>query len=123
MFGSSAPIALIMTMGMCWLPQSPRWILLRAWKGKANMESSQNEAILVIRRLMGDHADEDDIQRELNEIMQSLRFVIDEVRISEIFKGTSLKALTIGIGLVLFQQVSVRNCLAKCLYLLYDVCW
>ena len=113
MFGSSAPIALIMTMGMCWLPQSPRWILLRACKGKANIESSQNEAILVIRRLMGDHADEDDIQRELNEIMQSLHFVIDEVRISEIFKGTSLKALTIGIGLVLFQQVSVRILFVK----------
>ncbi|MCI00224.1 D-xylose-proton symporter-like 2, partial [Trifolium medium] len=34
MFGISSPVAVIMGIGMWWLPASPRWLLLRAIQGK-----------------------------------------------------------------------------------------
>jgi hypothetical protein len=85
------------------------------------MESSRNEAVHIIRRLMGTDANEDDIRSELDEILESLQLAREEVRISEIFDGTNLKALTIGIGLVLFQQVCATNIFVRCLHS-YGVC-
>lgn len=104
MYCIGTPIAAIMGLGMWWLPQSPRWTLLCAYKGKANMNSSLEEAKVALRRLLGKDAEEDAIYSQFDEILVSLQFIGDEIRIAEIFKGSSLKALVVGVGLVLFQQ-------------------
>eukprot|EP00250_Pteridium_aquilinum_P009641 c18819_g1_i1 orf=105-1568(+) len=104
MYCAGAPIAVVMSLGMCWLPKSPRWILLCAYKGKTDVESSCEDAKLAIRRLLGKGANEDDVYSQLDEILRSLQFVGEEISIKEIFKGASLKALIVGIGLVLSQQ-------------------
>lgn len=106
MYGVSAPIALIMAIGMWWLPPSPRWILLCACKGKGSMQLSQERAAAAIRRLRGRDVDEDIVENQVVETLQSLQLVQDEASFLEIFRGSSLKALVIGIGLVLFQQIT-----------------
>ncbi|KAI5056670.1 hypothetical protein GOP47_0028488 [Adiantum capillus-veneris] len=106
MYGVAAPIALIMAVGMWWLPPSPRWLLLCACKGKGAMDVAEEAAAASIRRLRGKDIDEHVVSYELQETVQSLQLVREEASLSEIFKGASLKALVIGCGLVLFQQIT-----------------
>lgn len=96
-----------MAIGMWWLPPSPRWLLLHAFKGKGDMQLAEERAIAAIRRLRGKHVDEYVISSQMQETLHSLQLMHEEANFLEIFKGTSLKALTIGCGLVLFQQVTV----------------
>lgn len=107
MYGVAGPIALVMAVGMWWLPPSPRWIMLCAFKGKEAIDVAKEKAAASIRRLRGSDIDEDVVSYQMHEILQSLELVDNEVSLSEIFKGGSLKALVIGCGLVLFQQVKI----------------
>lgn len=104
MYGLGGPIAVIMAIGIYWLPPSPRWILLHASKGYSDMGSSRESAAVAYRRLRGKDVDEDIIQNHVEETLQSLQSIQMEVRFSELFRGTSLKALIIGVGLLVFQQ-------------------
>ena len=106
MYGASTPLAVIMGIGMWWLPASPRWLLLRAIQGKGNMQELRETAIGCLYRLRGP-AFGDSASEEVDEILTELAYVGDEkeATLSEMFKGKCLKALTIGAGLVLFQQV------------------
>ena len=107
MYAVAGPVALILALGMWWMPPSPRWILLCACKGRSIMDESQEIAAAAIRRLRGPGIDEEVITYQMQETMQSLQLAHDEASLSELFTGTSLKALIIGCGLVLFQQVKV----------------
>ena len=107
MYAIAGPIALILAMGMWWMPPSPRWILLCACKGNSVMDKSQERAAAAIRRLRGSGVDEEVIAHQMQETLQSLQLVHDEASLAELFTGTSLKALIIGCGLVLFQQVKL----------------
>eukprot|EP00249_Psilotum_nudum_P010830 c22796_g1_i1 orf=183-1709(+) len=108
-YAIGSPIALIMGIGMWWLPPSPRWILLRAVKGKDNMEASKEYAVSAIRRLRGKGIRED-AQILVEETLQSLKPMNEEhgekVSFVDVFRGTSMKAMIIGVGLVFFQQVT-----------------
>lgn len=106
MYGVSAPIAAVMTLGMWWLPPSPRWILLCACKGKESIEPAKDAAAAAIRRLRGKDVGEDIVENQLEETLGSLQSIQDELGLSELFRGSSLKALTVGVGLVLFQQIT-----------------
>ncbi|KAK9144202.1 hypothetical protein Sjap_004105 [Stephania japonica] len=80
MYATSAPIALIMGIGMWWLPPSPRWLLLCAIQGKGSLQDARETAINCLCVLRGAAID--------------------------VFRGKCLKALIIGAGLVLFQQIT-----------------
>ena len=71
------------------------------------MDKSQERAAAAIRRLRGSGVDEEVIAHQMQETLQSLQLVHDEASLAELFTGTSLKALIIGCGLVLFQQVKL----------------
>ncbi|CAA6669581.1 unnamed protein product [Spirodela intermedia] len=94
MYASSAPIALIMGIGMWWLPPSPRWLLLCAIQGKGNTT-------------VGRPHDASSYE-EIDGILAELSYTGDEKEAGfrEIFQGKCLKALIIGVGLVFFQQVT-----------------
>ncbi|GMY06402.1 D-xylose-proton symporter-like 2 [Fagus crenata] len=107
MYGASTPLAVIMGIGMWWLPASPRWLLLRAIQGKGNMQELKETAICCLRRVRGPVFG-DSAPEQVDEILAELSYVGEEkeATLSEMFKGKCLKALIIGAGLVLFQQIT-----------------
>ncbi|CAI0559641.1 unnamed protein product [Linum tenue] len=107
MYGVSTPLAVIMGIGMWWLAESPRWLLLRAIQGKGDARDLKDTAINCLCRLRGE-AFGDTAPAQVEEILNELAFVGEEkeVTFGEVFQGKCLKALTIGCGLVLFQQIT-----------------
>ncbi|PAN44251.1 hypothetical protein PAHAL_9G028800 [Panicum hallii] len=110
MFGFGAPLAAVMALGMWSLPPSPRWLLLRAVQGKASMEDNKKKAIQALRTLRGRSASEkvlaDDVEDTIVSIKAAYAGQEGEGNIWEVFEGASLKAFSIGGGLVLFQQIT-----------------
>ncbi|KAF8757349.1 hypothetical protein HU200_010864 [Digitaria exilis] len=110
MFGFGAPLAAVMAIGMWTLPPSPRWLLLRAVQGKGPMEDNKKKAIQALRTLRGRTASEkvltDDVEDTIVSIKVAYAGQDGEGNIWEVFEGASLKAFTIGGGLVLFQQIT-----------------
>ncbi|KAL5168826.1 D-xylose-proton symporter-like 2 [Glycine soja] len=107
MYGVSSPVAIIMGVGMCWLPASPRWLLLRAIQGKGDVQNSKDIAIRSLCQLRG-QAFYDSVPRQVDEILAELSYLGEEkeATFGELFQGKCLKALWIGSGLVLFQQAA-----------------
>ncbi|KAB1205533.1 D-xylose-proton symporter-like 2 [Morella rubra] len=107
MYGASTPLAVIMGLGILWLPSSPRWLLLRAIQGKGNMQELREKAIGCLCRLRGP-AIGDSAPAQVDEVLTELSYVGEEkeVTLQEMFQGKCLKALIIGGGLVLFQQIT-----------------
>lgn len=110
MFGFSAPIALLMGLGMWSLPPSPRWLLLRAVQGAGPLQEYKEKAILALKKLRGGSSDDKVSQKQIEDTIVSLKSAYadqDSGGFLEVFQGPSLKAFIIGGGLVLFQQVDV----------------
>ncbi|KAJ8771309.1 hypothetical protein K2173_026486 [Erythroxylum novogranatense] len=107
MYGASTPLAVAMGIGMWWLPASPRWLLLCAIQGKGNMHDLKESAICCLCRLRGEVIC-DTAPRQVEEILAELAVVGEEKEATfrEMFRGKCLKALIIGAGLVLFQQIT-----------------
>ncbi|RZB79056.1 D-xylose-proton symporter-like 2 isoform B [Glycine soja] len=107
MYGVSSPVAIIMGVGMWWLPASPRWLLLRAIQGKGDVQNSKDIAIRSLCQLRG-QAFYDSVPRQVDEILAELSYLGEEkeATFGELFQGKCLKALWIGSGLVLFQQIT-----------------
>ncbi|XP_047320847.1 D-xylose-proton symporter-like 2 [Impatiens glandulifera] len=104
---ASTPFVLIMGVGMWWLPASPRWILLCAIQGKGSMPELREKAIFCLCRLRGESIG-DSAPAQVDEILTELSYTggEKEITLAEMFHGKCLKALIIGCGLVLFQQIT-----------------
>jgi len=96
-----------MGVGMCWLPSSPRWLLLCAIQGKGNLPETKEIATRCLCRLRG-QASPDLVSDQVNLILEELSYIDPEKQVGfrEIFQGKCLKAMIIGCGLVFFQQVT-----------------
>uniref|UniRef100_A0A0E0MB82 Major facilitator superfamily (MFS) profile domain-containing protein n=1 Tax=Oryza punctata TaxID=4537 RepID=A0A0E0MB82_ORYPU len=107
MYATSTPLCFIMGIGMCWLPASPRWLLLCAIQGKGNLMESKENASRCLCRLRG-QASPDLVSEQVDLILDELSYVDQERQagFTEIFQGKCLKAMIIGCGLVFFQQVT-----------------
>ncbi|KAL4302565.1 hypothetical protein GQ457_10G014930 [Hibiscus cannabinus] len=107
MYGASTPLSVIMGIGMWWLPASPRWLLLCAIQGKGNMQELRETAICCLCQLRG-RVIGDSASQEVDEILTELSYAGEEqkVTLGELFQGKCLKAMIIGVGLVLFQQIT-----------------
>lgn len=109
MYGLAAPVAVIMGVGMWWLPPSPRWLLFRAVQGNANLQAAKEIASSAMQRLRKRQGSTDIVDAEVEETLKSLQssgVQEGESKFAEVFQGSSLKALTVGVGLVFFQQVT-----------------
>ncbi|GJN20237.1 hypothetical protein PR202_gb07589 [Eleusine coracana subsp. coracana] len=106
MYATSIPLCVIMGVGMCWLPSSPRWLLLCAIQGKGDLPEAKETAIQCLCRLRG--VSSDLVSDQISLILEELSYVDEEKQVgfSEIFQGKCLKAMMIGCGLVFFQQVT-----------------
>ncbi|CAM6100319.1 unnamed protein product [Calypogeia fissa] len=110
MYGMAAPIAVIMGLGMWWLPASPRWIILQAVQGRTALEEAKEKAKAAFQKLRGSKVPEHKIITELNETEESVQAACggqDEISFKEIFQGKlNQRAFIIGGGLVFLQQVT-----------------
>ncbi|KAK9154349.1 hypothetical protein Sjap_001829 [Stephania japonica] len=110
MYGLSAPIAVLMGLGMLSLPPSPRWLLLRAVQGKASLQEYKQKAIAALSNLRGRPAGDKVSEKQIEDTLVSLKSSYEdkdpEGSFWEVFQGPSLKAFIIGGGLVLFQQIT-----------------
>jgi MFS family permease len=120
MFGVSAPIALIMGLGMWSLPPSPRWLLLRAVQGKGSLQDYKEKAVVALSKLRGRRPGDKLSERQIEDTFVSLKYAYadqeSEGSFLEVFQGPSLKAFLIGGGLVLFQQVFLPFCCYEFLF-------
>lgn len=107
MYGISTPLSILMGIGMWWLPSSPRWILLCAIQGKGSFESLRESAVQCLCRVRGKPVS-DSSYGQVDEILSELSFLNEEgeATFGELFQGKCLKALKIGAGLILFQQIT-----------------
>ncbi|URE45670.1 Sugar transporter [Musa troglodytarum] len=110
MYGLSAPIAVVMALGMWTQPPSPRWLLLRAVQGKGALEDYKEKAMNALAKLRGRPAGDKISEKQIDETLVSLKAAYAEEEsegsLLEVFQGASLKAFIIGGGLVLFQQIT-----------------
>eukprot|EP00262_Sarcandra_glabra_P011265 TRINITY_DN2707_c0_g1_i3.p1 TRINITY_DN2707_c0_g1~~TRINITY_DN2707_c0_g1_i3.p1 ORF type:complete len:425 (-),score=54.85 TRINITY_DN2707_c0_g1_i3:350-1624(-) len=110
MYGLSAPIAILMGLGMLSLPPSPRWLLLRAVQGKGPMQEYKERAIYAMSKLRGRPAGDRVSQEQIEDTLISLKSAYTdqepEGSFWEVFEGASFKAFIIAGGLVLFQQIT-----------------
>ncbi|XP_054814001.1 D-xylose-proton symporter-like 3, chloroplastic isoform X2 [Prosopis cineraria] len=111
MYGISAPVAVLMGLGMWLLPSSPRWLLLRAVQGKGSFQELKEKAIVSLSRLRGRLPGDKVSERQVEETLVSLKSAYEEEKSEEgsfleVFQGPNLKAFIIGGGLVLFQQIT-----------------
>lgn len=109
MFGLSAPIAMIIGIGTWSLPPSPRWLLLREVQGHGGRTDYKEEAVLALSKLRGRPPGDKISKMQIDDALISLKSQSDEQEsegsLLDVVEGPSLKAFTIGGGLVLFQQV------------------
>ncbi|KAI3792717.1 hypothetical protein L2E82_06605 [Cichorium intybus] len=108
MYATAIPFGIVMGIGMWWLPSSPRWVILRALQGKGDMRDLREYAIYCLRRLRGEEDNDESASEEVEEILVELSYINEEneATFGEMFQGKCLKALIIGTGLVLFQQIT-----------------
>lgn len=107
MYGLAAPVALLMGIGMWWLPPSPRWLLLCAVQGKETLQAAKRNAFQALSRLRNGKVSSEIIEVQVEKTLESMQSsdAKEEPKFSEVFEGSSLKALKVGVGLVFFQQV------------------
>ncbi|KAK7312455.1 hypothetical protein VNO77_36328 [Canavalia gladiata] len=110
MYGLSAPLAVLMGLGMWILPPSPRWLLLRAVQGKGSFQDLKEKAIVSLSKLRGRPPGDRESERQIEDTLVSLKSAYadqeSEGNFLEVFQGPNLKAFIIGGGLVLFQQIT-----------------
>ncbi|WZZ21627.1 hypothetical protein YC2023_123014 [Brassica napus] len=111
MYGFGTPVALLMGLGMWSLPPSPRWLLLRAVQGKGALQEYKDKAMVALSKLRGRPPGDKLSEKLVDDALLSVKTAYEDEEKSggnflEVFQGPNLKALTIGGGLVLFQQTA-----------------
>uniref|UniRef100_A0A1J3JRN9 D-xylose-proton symporter-like 3, chloroplastic n=1 Tax=Noccaea caerulescens TaxID=107243 RepID=A0A1J3JRN9_NOCCA len=110
MYGFGTPVALLMGLGMWSLPPSPRWLLLRAVQGKGALQEYKEKAMLALSKLRGRPPGDKLSEKLVDDALLSVETAYEDEKSGgnflEVFQGSNLKALTIGGGLVLFQQIT-----------------
>ncbi|CAM6093432.1 unnamed protein product [Calypogeia fissa] len=110
MYGVAIPIAVVMGLGIWWLPPSPRWLLLQAVQGNLAVEEAKRRARATLLRVRGgDKVDQSKIDEEVEATLSSLQETGGQEKVSfaELFRGkVNQRALAIGGGLVLLQQIT-----------------
>ncbi len=95
MLGLAVIPSLILALGMCFMPPSPRWLISKGFESKAET---------VLKKIRGI----ENVDKEVNEIEQTL-LLENEGKWSDLLEPKIRSALIIGIGLAAFQQLTGIN--------------
>ncbi len=100
MFGVAVIPAVILGVGMFFLPETPRWLYENGFAERARN---------VLRRTLG--GNEAEVEREIEEIEEIRRVEEEQERVgyAELLQPFLRPALIIGIGLAIFQQITGIN--------------
>jgi sugar porter (SP) family MFS transporter len=96
MFGAAIVPSVVFGLGMWFLPESPRWLVKRGQRDSAR-------AVLMLMRGTSD------VGEELAEIDEGLARSQTHGRWSDLLGPSVRPALTVGVGLAIFQQVTGIN--------------
>jgi SP family galactose:H+ symporter-like MFS transporter len=96
MLGLAAVPGLLLGLGMLYLPESPRWLARHGHNEKA---------LKILSRIRGNS----DVSVELKEIQDSLSASGQQGHWTDLFRPAVRPALTVGIGLAVFQQITGIN--------------
>jgi len=94
MVGMGAVPAILLGLGMLWMPESPRWLVLH---------HRESEATNVLQRIRGTK----NVSFELDDIRSSLHE--ERAKWTELFAPALRTGLIVGVGLGLFQQFTGIN--------------
>ncbi len=95
MLGVAVVPSIILGIGMYFMPYSPRWLISKGWIDRAR------DVLEKIRT-------KDEIDPEINEIRESLA-IERESKWSDLLDPSIRRALIIGVGLAMFQQLTGIN--------------
>src|SRR5579864_2407134 len=96
MFGLAVVPAAIFALGMLYLPESPRWLLMRGRRDSARS---------VLMRIRG----VSQVETEVGEIEATIERANEHGSLSDLLAPSLRPALAVGIGLAIFQQVTGIN--------------
>ncbi|CAL2227176.1 unnamed protein product [Prunus armeniaca] len=90
---------LILLLGVCFVPESPRW-LAKVGRDK--------EFEVALQTLRGNNADISDEMTEIQEFIATLNS-LPKASILDLFQSRNIRAVIIGVGLMVFQQFAGIN--------------
>jgi len=96
MLGLAAVPGLILGLGMLYLPESPRWLA---------KHGQMDKALSILTRIRGTS----DVSAEFQEIQDTLSQASERGHWSQLLSPAVRPALTVGIGLAVFQQITGIN--------------
>ena len=99
LLSSSAPLAVVLALGMATLPDSPRWLAQRG--------AVEEDVRLSLQKVRGKSATGDQFEQEVKLIMTQCRGGdMGGGGIQDLFQKRNIKPLYVGLSVVLFQQIT-----------------
>ncbi|KAF4967299.1 hypothetical protein FSARC_5129 [Fusarium sarcochroum] len=103
-YGLFFVIPSILAVSVWWIPESPRWLLTR---------DRQEDALKSLRLLRQGAYTDQEIERELQEMQNSINKTIKKGSFLDMWRGTNLKRTLITIGVNVFLQLTGQNFSSK----------
>ncbi|KAF2176432.1 general substrate transporter [Zopfia rhizophila CBS 207.26] len=90
----------ILACGICYVPESPRWLL---------QKDRPEEAMRSLRLLRQGRYTDEQIENEFREFQSTIDCTVNRGSLQELFQGTNLKRTLIVIGVNAFLQLTGQN--------------